>query len=163
MSVSHPWFCASLWTASVWWRVWHGLLLGTPGPGLGASKGSTWRGRQVARWLGGDSWTEEEWHTFLDQFDEPERARAAHLLYYLNGTTDFPKVTRGKYRRIVLEAPALVLHGERYKAYLPWRPEDYRPYAPNLIRQVVPGAGHALVEDRPDVVLEKIRQFLLRD
>src|SRR5437660_1642608 len=30
MSVPHPWFRASLWTASEWWRTLHGLLLGMP-------------------------------------------------------------------------------------------------------------------------------------
>ena len=70
---------------------------------------------------------------------------------------------RGRYRRIGLKAPGLVLHGDGDRAYLPWRSSEYQPYAPNLTHEFVAGAGHALVEDRPDIVLEKIRSFLISD
>ena len=115
------------------------LLLGTPRRGLSAARQSTWRGRQIARWLGADSWSDHERHVFLDQFDEPERARAAHRLYWEYGATDLPKVRKGKYRDIRLLTPALTLHGERDRAFIPWRPDDYRPYAPHLTHEVVEG------------------------
>jgi pimeloyl-ACP methyl ester carboxylesterase len=161
MSVSHPFFQAKLATFLMSWRIWHGMTLGTPGLRLRATRSRFALGRQVARWLGGGAWSEQQWHIFLDQFEEPQRAWAAHQLYYINGTTDFPKVVRGRYRRIGMKAPGLVLHGERDRAYLPWRPAEYQPYAPNLTHEIVAGAGHALIEDRPDLVLEKIRSFLV--
>lgn len=161
MSVSHPWLRLGPWTAAMWGRTWHGLLLGTPRRGPSAAPATTWRGRRIAKWLGGDSWSDEERHIFLDQFEETDRARAAHLLYWDYGMTDLVRVRRGKYRRIGLRAPALALHGERDRAFIPWRAKDYEPYAPNLSHEVVRDAGHALVEDRPELILERIRTFLL--
>jgi pimeloyl-ACP methyl ester carboxylesterase len=161
MSVSHLWFTLKLRTLAVWWRVWHGMSLSPPRLGVRAATADTFTNRRVARWLGGDAWTQEEWDTFMDQFREPERAWAAHRLYYLNGTTDFPKVMRGRYRDPGLEAPGLILLGNRDRAYLPWWDKEWQPYAPNSRLERVPGANHALVDDAPEVVLGKIREFLL--
>jgi pimeloyl-ACP methyl ester carboxylesterase len=160
MSVSHPFFKRSLRNLVDSWHIWHGFTLGTPWLGPRASRPSTRSGRATARWLGSGSWSDEERHVFLDQFEEPERAWAAHRLYWLNGTTDFQKVMRGRYRERGLRAPALVLLGTRDKARLPWRAEDYEPYAPNMTVEPVEGAGHALVEDEPALVLRRIRSFL---
>jgi len=162
MSVSHPFFKWNLRNVVDSWHIWHGFALGTPRLGPRASRPSTRSGRATARWLGSDSWSDEEKSIFLDQFEEPKRAWAAHQLYWLNGTTDFQKVMRGRYRTLGLQAPALVLLGTRDRARLPWRIEDYEPYAPNMTVEPVEGAGHALVEDRPALVLEKIRGFLAR-
>jgi pimeloyl-ACP methyl ester carboxylesterase len=60
-----------------------------------------------------------------------------------------------------LQAPALVLLGTRDRAALPWHAADFEPYAPNMRLERVDGAGHALVDDRPDLVLETIRSFLV--
>jgi pimeloyl-ACP methyl ester carboxylesterase len=161
MSVSHIWFTRSLRTLAVFWRVWHGMVLSLPALGVRAASAGTRTNCRIAKWLGGDSWDEDEWDIFMGQFREPERARAAHRLYYLNGTTDFPKVVRGRYRRPGLQAPGVVLLGDRDLAHLPWREEEWRPYAPDTTLERVPGAGHALVDDAPERVLQAIRDFLL--
>ena len=163
MSVSHVWFTRSLRTLLVSWRVWHGMTLSLPGVGVQAATAGTRSNKRIARWLGGDAWTAAEWAIFLDQFREPERAWAAHRLYYLNGTTDFPKVMRGRYRKPGLQAPGLILLGEHDLAHLPWWDDEWRPYAPNSTLERVPKANHALVDDAPDAVLTRIRDFLLAD
>jgi pimeloyl-ACP methyl ester carboxylesterase len=163
MSVSHIWFTGSFRTLAFSWRVWHGMTLSPPGLGVRAATAGTRSNRRIARWLGADSWSQEEWDIFIGQFREPARAWAAHRLYYLNGTTDFPKVMRGRYRRPGLATPGLVMLGERDLAHLPWWPQEWQPYAPNTTLERVPGAGHALVEDAPELVLSRVREFLLAD
>jgi pimeloyl-ACP methyl ester carboxylesterase len=150
-------------TLAVFWRVWHGMTLSAPGLGVRAATAGTRTNRRIARWLGGNSWSEEEWEVFMGQFREPERAWAAHRLYYLNGTTDFPKVMRGRYRVPGLQAPGLVLLGDRDLAHLPWRAEEWQCCAPNTRLEHVSGAGHALVDDAPELVLGTIRRFLLAE
>lgn len=161
MSVSHLWFTRSLRTLRAFWRVWHGMTLSLPGLGMRAATAGTVVNRRIARWLGGDAWTPHEWAVFTDQFREPDRAWAAHRLYYSNGTTDFPKVMRGRYREPGLKAPGLILLGERDLAHLPWRDDEWRPHAPNCRLERVPDANHALVDAAPQVVLDRIRDFLL--
>jgi pimeloyl-ACP methyl ester carboxylesterase len=161
MSVSHIWFTRSFRTLGVFWRVWHGMTLSLPHVGIRAATAGTRTNQRIARWLGGAAWTADEWGTFMDQFREPERAWAAHRLYFLNGTTDFPKVMRGRYREPGLQAPGLVLLGEHDLAHLPWSADEWQPYAPNTTLERVPGAGHALVDDAPELVLAKIREFLV--
>lgn len=161
MSVFHPFMKRSFTNLARSWHVWHGMTLGTPRLGLRAALPRSVLGRAVTRWLGSGSWSEEERHIFLDQFDEPARARAAHLLYWMNATTDLPKVMDGRYRKRGLDVPTLFLFGERDRAFIPWRPKDYEPYAPCLTVEKVEDAGHALLEDQPALVLERIRDFLL--
>ena len=163
MSVPPLWFTRSFRTLAAFWRVWHGMTLSAPGLGVRAATAGSRTNRRIARWLGGDAWTPQEWSIFLDQFREPERAWAAHRLYYLNATTDFRKVMRGRYRRPGLQAPGLVLLGVRDLAHLPWREKEWQPSAPETILQRVPGANHALVDDAPDLVLRKIREFMLQE
>jgi pimeloyl-ACP methyl ester carboxylesterase len=161
MSVPHIWFTRRPRTLAALWRVWHGMTLSAPGLGVRAATAGTRTNRRIAKWLGGDSWSQAEWESFIGQFREPERAWAAHRLYYVNRKTDFPKVMRGRYREPGLQAPGLVLLGERDRAHLPWWPNEWQPYAPNTTLERVPHAGHALVEDAPELVLAKIRRFLL--
>jgi pimeloyl-ACP methyl ester carboxylesterase len=161
MSVLHPFMKRSLTNLARSWHVWHGMTLGTPRLGLRAAFPHSFLGRAVAHWLGSDSWSEEERHIFLDQFGEPARARAAHLLYRTNATTDFPRIFGGRYRERGLRVPTLFLFGERDRAFIPWRPKEYEPYAPALTVEKVENAGHALLEDRPALVGERIRDFLL--
>jgi pimeloyl-ACP methyl ester carboxylesterase len=161
MGVFHPFMKRSFTNLARSWHVWHGMTLGTPGLGPRAARPRSLPGRAITRWLGSGSWSEEERRIFLDQFEEPARLRAAHLLYWRNATTDFPKVMGGRYRNLGLDVPTLFLYGERDRAFIPWHPKDYQPYAPKLTIEKVPGAGHALLEDRPALVLERIQGFLL--
>jgi pimeloyl-ACP methyl ester carboxylesterase len=55
------------------------------------------------------------------------------------------------------------LLGERDLAHLPWWDKEWQRYAPQARLERVPGANHALVDDAPDLVLGKIRKFLLQE
>lgn len=161
MGVFHPFMKRSFTNLALSWHVWHGMTLGTPGLGSWAARPRSLPGRAVTRWLGGRSWSEDERHIFLAQFDEPARARAVHLLYRINATTDFPKVLGGRYRKLGLHVPTLFLFGERDRAFIPWREKEHEPYAPDLVVEKVAGAGHALLEDQPALVLKRIQDFLI--
>jgi pimeloyl-ACP methyl ester carboxylesterase len=101
-----------------------------------------------------------ELETFLGQFREPARARATMRIYRSFLLRDLPRVMRGRYARARLEVPTRVLFGT----------DDPVVTAGMLVvdgRQVtdyevemVPGVGHFIADERPDLVLERARAFL---
>lgn len=60
--------------------------------------------------------------------------------------------------------PTLVLVGERESIYEPYAVvERARRLIPNAYAEIVPGAGHALFHDRPDIVNRRIIEFIGRN
>jgi len=162
LGIHHPfWRPGRVW-AMTQWRGWHGYVLGAPGLGPRAAAGRSKLSTPVFRWLGSDVWGASEKRVFLDQFKEPERARAAALLYRDFGRIDVPRMLAGRYRRMgPLRTRALLLRGTRDTAVQPVRASDYGPYAPNLTVERVEG-GHSIVDERPQLVLERSLAFFRR-
>jgi pimeloyl-ACP methyl ester carboxylesterase len=141
------------------WHLWHGQLLGAPRLGRWASRPDTAGGRAVARWLGAENWSMEERGIFLHQFRDGARARATQELYTAVRRRDMPAILTGRYRRMGLEVPTLIITGDRDPAVLPNRIEDVAEYAPNARMEYL-DAGHAVLEERPDEVFALTERFL---
>ena len=156
-SIMHPFLRPGPALVLETWRVWHGVLLGTPALGSRATRPSA-IGVAIARWLGASSWSHDETETFLGQFEERPRAAAAHRLYSANGRVDFPRALAGRYRKMRLTVPTLIVLGDRDRAVFPWRPRDYEPYAPNLQVKRIAG-GHALPEEQPELLRDIALEF----
>ena len=72
----------------------------------------------------------------------------------------FPRVyTDDELRQV--KAPTLVLLGEREVIYDPRAAlRRAETLMPNVVTALVPGAGHALVFDRPELINERLLAFL---
>jgi pimeloyl-ACP methyl ester carboxylesterase len=142
-------------------RFWYQWVLAAPLLGPAAIGRENPLGRAVMRWVGArrTPWSDEERHVYIDQFREPERAEASSLLYRHSVLRLAPAVIRGAYRELTMEAPTLLLFGtEDYVQDHRLLPR-FEHNAPNMRLELVPGCGHFIVEERPELVLERAREL----
>jgi pimeloyl-ACP methyl ester carboxylesterase len=159
MSMFHPFHRLGFRYVANLWHLWHGQLLGAPGLGRRAARPESRAGRAIVRWLGAERWSEQERRVFLGQFANPARAAATHRLYAAVRDRDMPAILTGRYRRLGLSVPTLIVTGNRDPAVLPSRMEDIARYAPKA-RLAYVDAGHAVLEERPHEVLAMTAAFL---
>ncbi|HET7304400.1 MAG TPA: alpha/beta hydrolase [Segeticoccus sp.] len=137
-------------------RTWFNLVL--PVPGLGARSLRAGRQRLLRRVLQGfsarDAFSEDDIEHFLAPFREPARARAGSLLYRHFIQPEGVRILTGRYAGQRLTTPTTVLVG----AEDPLGPDvvhGYERHCDDLRVELVEGASHFLVDDRPDVVLQR--------
>lgn len=146
------------WVAN-FWHLWHGQVMSTPGLWRRAVQGRAPFGQAIFNWLDADRWSEEERRIYLEQFQQPARARAAHELYRSVGRFDMPQTFRGRYRRMApLHPPTLLLHGERDNTVQPVHFAGGERYTDDLTIEYL-DCGHAIPEERPDVVQRMTEEF----
>jgi pimeloyl-ACP methyl ester carboxylesterase len=66
----------------------------------------------------------------------------------------------GKYARERLSVPTLLLFGEDDAALRPSLLEGAEQHADDLRIELVPGCGHFIADEKPDLVAERAREFL---
>jgi pimeloyl-ACP methyl ester carboxylesterase len=138
------------------WRFWYQAVIGTPGLGSHIIGRPGFENR-IYRWVGvrPEAWSEEELHVFLDQFQEPARARASAELYRNALLREVPRTLLAKNRRSRLTTPTLLLFGTDDKVMVPASLEGYERRADDMRVELVPGAGHFIVDERPELVAER--------
>lgn len=104
----------------------------------------------------------DEMATFIDQFREPERARASTLIYRTFLLRELLPVLCGRYRKSYLSTPTLILFGARDLAISPRLLEGWEGHAGNLTIELVPDCGHFIAEDRPELVTKRALEFFNR-
>jgi pimeloyl-ACP methyl ester carboxylesterase len=153
----HPWPRLQRRLALESWRSWYALANATPLLGRRLLES----GRMPKLILGGgnvgDPFPQPE--VYVEQFREPARAEAAMKLYryYLRA---FAATLRGAYRRQRLRVPTLLLFGEQDRYVTPKLLPGFEPYAEHLEVELVPGSGHFLVDEKPQLVARRALAFL---
>ena len=66
----------------------------------------------------------------------------------------------GQYAYCRVEAPVRLLHGAKDPVITPTLLRVYERRITDLKLETVPDAGHWIVEERPELVLERLREFL---
>jgi pimeloyl-ACP methyl ester carboxylesterase len=130
-------------------------------PGLGAwSLRDGWITRNVlSRGNVGTPFNEEELAMYVDSFRPPERARAvSHLYRYYHRA--FGEVLTGRWREQRLTVPTLLLFGERDRYISPRLLEGGEAHADDLRIELVPDSGHFIVDEMPELVIRRAREFL---
>jgi pimeloyl-ACP methyl ester carboxylesterase len=56
--------------------------------------------------------------------------------------------------------PTRIVFGERDRWVSPKLLPGYEPYADDMEVELVPDSGHFIVEEKPDLVIARIREFL---
>jgi pimeloyl-ACP methyl ester carboxylesterase len=145
------------------WRFWYQWLMASP---LGAAVVSRSGGRfegAVGRWVGAEIWSDEERESFLGQFVDPARARASVQYYRTFVLREQPWIAAGRYRRTRLRVPTRILFGTGEKAMSDRWLEGCERFADQLEVELVPGAGHFIVDERPELVVERARELFAPD
>lgn len=93
---------------------------------------------------------------------QPARARAGSALYRGFITREMRSILRGAYRDRWLAAPAVSLLGEGDIVSDPHLLGGYEEHAADLTVDVLPGVAHFMVDERPDLVVDRARALFAR-
>ncbi len=142
------------------WRFWYQQMVLAPGIGYGLHR----RGDFVKRILVGGSevkgvWDAETLASFADNLAEPARARAAVQIYRVFNWHEVLPILRGRYARRRLTVPTLLVFGVDDFVLRPQMLAGYEKHADEMRVELVPGCGHFIADERPDLVAERAREF----
>ncbi|HEX6229777.1 MAG TPA: alpha/beta hydrolase [Solirubrobacterales bacterium] len=143
------------------WRLFYQLLVASPGLGALLHR----RGNLVPRTLVAgstvrDPWDEATLRAFADRFEQPDRARAAVQLYRVFQLKEMPALMRGRYRDRRLTVPTRLVNGADDFATRPGMVAGTERQADDMQVELVEGCGHFVVDERPDLVIARAREFL---
>jgi pimeloyl-ACP methyl ester carboxylesterase len=155
LNTSHGFVKRDLRTLSAQLRFWYMPLLGAPklGPALvrrGIAEAALRRAGTI------DCWSPEDARWFLDRTDP-------HVTQQVYGSFVFAEalsvVLYPQQRR--LQPPTLFLHGDQDPAIRPDFIRGLEDHADDYRLELLPGLGHFSLEERPDVVVPKLVEFLV--
>jgi len=143
------------------WRFFYQQLALAPVLGYRLHRG----GQFIRKVLVGGStvksvWSEEELAVFADNLAEPARSMAGVHLYRTFNWREAPAMAKGRYAKAHLETPTLMVFGEDDFVLRPSMLAGYQRHAPNMRVELVPGCGHFIADERPDLVAERAQAFL---
>jgi pimeloyl-ACP methyl ester carboxylesterase len=142
------------------WRFWYQQVVLAPGLGYRLHR----RGEFVRKVLVGgsvrkDAWTQEALAAFADSFTDPAHARAAVQMYRVFNWREVWPVMRGRYADAHLEVPTLMVFGEDDFALRPQMLGGYQRHAEEMRVELVPGCGHFIADERPELVAARALEF----
>ncbi len=105
-------------------------------------------------------WSEPELRAYDDVMRQPERARATVRLYRTFILRELPAIAAGRYARAYLRVPTHQIVGSKDIVGRFSSPEGAEGHADDLTVETVPGCGHFIVDEAPDLVAERIRAAL---
>jgi pimeloyl-ACP methyl ester carboxylesterase len=158
LNAPHPWPRVTPRLLAAAWRSWYSWVLASPGVGPWAMR-QGWLARNI---LGhgnvASPFDSGELELYVKKLQEPGRADAAsHLYRYYQRT--FREIVGGRWRGRRLTVPARIVFGERDRYVSPRLLPGYEPYADDLEVELVPDSGHFIANERPALVVERVRAF----
>ncbi len=158
LNTPHPWPRITPRLLAEGWRSWYTWMIATPGLGTRLLR-QGWITRNIlSRGNFGDPFTTEEIDAYVDGFREHSRASAiSHLYRYYQRA--FRQGITGRWRDQRLTVPTRIVFGERDRYVSPKLLPGYEPYADDMEVELVPDSGHFIVEEKPDLVVARLRSF----
>jgi pimeloyl-ACP methyl ester carboxylesterase len=151
LGTGHPYMPFNLGTLLNAWRISYQLVLAAPVAGAFLME-------RAVRLIGTRErvWDAEDTEVFASQFSEPARANAAVLTYRTFLTKELARNARAAAEP--LETPTLMLQGEHDPVVRPSMLGGYEEHAPHMTTEVLPGVGHWVPEQVPELVVERALQ-----
>ena len=154
----HPWSRLSPRVVAELWRSWYALLIATPVIGRRVLQ-SAWIARQYLSINAGLPFDDEETEVYSRSFREPARAQAVVELYRYYQRVVLETV-RGRWQAHRLSPPTLLLFGERDVSLSTKLLPGYEAHADDMRVELVPDSGHFIVDEKPELVIERSRRWL---
>jgi pimeloyl-ACP methyl ester carboxylesterase len=160
LNILHPWPDMSAFLPHVW-RFWYQWVLIAPGLGYFGHR-TGWFTRLILERgvVNRRVWDDETVAAFTRNLAEPDRARAGVKLYRTFNAREVLPVSLGRYAKARLTVPTRILFGENDMALSPQALRGYERHADDLEVELVPGCGHFIADERPELVAERARSFL---
>ena len=157
MSIPPPFAKRSLRGSLSSWRLSYQLPLASPFGDRVAAGLAQIRRTKLRRLTQIDAWDREAHEVFLGQFSDPAIARATIGYYRTFLLRELPGLASGRYDDACLEVRTLLLFPENEKVMTPSMIEIPEGAARDFEIEIVPGAGHFIVDEMPELVLDRIR------
>jgi pimeloyl-ACP methyl ester carboxylesterase len=160
LNILHPWVSRRRFAPHAW-RFWYQWVILSPGLGYQLHR----RGRFIPKVLVGastvkDGWDRETIHAFSDSFMAPDHAMAGVRMYRTFNLKEVRPIMSGLYMSSRLSVPTFLLFGEDDFALRPELLTGYERHADEMKVELVPGCGHFIADERPELVAERAREFL---
>ena len=161
MNTSGVWAKADLKMLRNIWRFWYQVPMSLPviGPRvIGDRKARFYR--LLASWLGGGYLVpEDDVRFYVDCMRQPGHAEAGSRWYRTFQTREELRWMRGEFDARV-NVPVRWLHGTGDPVLTPDLLDGYADRISDFKVELVDGSGHWIVEQRPDLVLDRLRALL---
>lgn len=160
LNTSAPWVTRDLTTILDIWRFWYQIPIALPiiGPRvLGSPKGRYLR--TMLGW-GGSAVPKDDVRMYVECMQEPGHAVAGSRWYRTFQTSEMLRWLRGEFDDTRVDVPIRWLHGTGDPVLTPDLLRGYAERASDFEVELVDGVGHWIVEQRPDLVLDRLRTFL---
>jgi pimeloyl-ACP methyl ester carboxylesterase len=157
MNTGHPWPRVGVRELPSIWRLWYQAVLSAPLLGERVVRSMvdlTYRAGVRQELV-----SREEWDHYVAQFEERDRARACVQIYRSFLLRELPAAARGRYREDRLKVPTRFLLSEGDPVVQPEMVEQVREHADDFDLEVVPGHGHFLPDEAPDLVADRALAF----
>jgi pimeloyl-ACP methyl ester carboxylesterase len=145
-------------------RFWYQYVLAAPLFGARAVKGLATRRRRLLRYWWGENrvgWKGTPTESFHAQWREPERVRASVLLYRHFLNRDMWRLLGGRYRRMGLKVPTLLIIGAEDHIIRANQFPHYHRHADQMALARLPDVGHFIVDEAPQLVRERAQSFFI--
>jgi pimeloyl-ACP methyl ester carboxylesterase len=143
------------------WRLVYQLPIASPGLGALLHRQADLVPRTlVAASTIRDPWDETTLRAFADNLEEPARTRAGVQLYRAFLLREMPAILRGRYANARLSVPTRLVNGADDFATAPAMVAGTERRADDMQIEIIPGCGHFIVDEMPDLVIDRARRFL---
>jgi pimeloyl-ACP methyl ester carboxylesterase len=144
------------------WRLWYQVAMAVPvlSPLLIPRLLPFINRRIRATTPNAECWDGGVLETFTGRMRVRERAGAASRLYRWSLGGGVMSIALGKYRGMRLRTPTLLLFGAEDFAMAPEAVGGFEEHADDMRLELVPDTGHFIVDERPELVLDRARAFL---
>jgi pimeloyl-ACP methyl ester carboxylesterase len=104
-------------------------------------------------------WSEQEMDCFAESFRSRDHALASSHVYRSFLTRELPRLKKGHYRSQRSPVPTRILTGEADPVIRADILAGFEPYADEMSVEEVPGCGHFIAEEKPEIVIERAREL----
>jgi len=160
LNITHPWIERRKAFPHLW-RFWYQQVIMAPGLGYLAHRRGKFVRRILRQWVVNRSVLDEQTLAiFADNLAEPARARAGVQMYRTFNLREVPQLSRGRYADQRLTVPTRMLFGTEDAAIHPALLAGYEKHTDDMEIELVPGCGHLIADERPDLVAKRAKAFL---
>jgi pimeloyl-ACP methyl ester carboxylesterase len=160
LNTGHPFVRPTPAALGTFWRFWYWPINGAPVLGPWLIRHALFS-KALRRWFTAvqAGWSPEDGEVFLAPWREPAQALAASKTYRTYLLVDSPRVLLGRYRKVRLTVPTLMLHGNEDRILREPFLRGFEPFADDMRLELIPGAGHFIADENPDLVAERVLAF----
>ncbi len=164
MNTVGPWLLPDRELLKHLWRFWYQIPIALPviGPRLVAGRRRRFL-RALTRWVGGAfSLPEKDFDVYAAALAGRPHAVATSRWYRTFLTREFVPWLRGEYADARVQVPVRWLHGTADPVLTPTLLRGYAERCTDFRLELVEGVGHWIAEERPALVLDRLRAFIQR-